>query len=104
MSNKYPAEVRERSTRMVLERLADYPSVWAACKDLGAKLDVGPETLRKWTIQAQVDAGVKAGPSTIELEEIKRLKKENRELKETNEILKAAASFFARELDPRTRG
>jgi transposase len=89
---------------MALDRLPDYPSPWAACRDLGEKLNVGPETLRKWVRQAQVDAGAKPGPSSVELEEIRRLKKENRDLRETNEILKAAASFFARELDPRHHG
>lgn len=54
-------------------------------------------------VQAQIDAGTKAGPSSAELEEIKQLKKENRDLKEANEILKAASIFFARELDPRHR-
>jgi transposase len=104
MPNKYLREVRERAIRMALDRLPDYPSVWAACRDLGEKLNVGPETLRKWIAQAQVDAGAKAGPTTSELDEIRRLKKELRDLRETNEILKAASIFFARELDPRHHG
>jgi transposase-like protein len=66
-------------------------------------LNVGVETLRKWVLQAQIDAGTKSGPSSTELEEIQRLKRENRDLKEANEILKAASIFFARELDPRRR-
>ena len=70
---------------------------------LGPKLNVGPETLRKWVNQAQIDAGTKTGPTSEELQEIKDLKREVRDLKETNDILKAAASFFARELDPRHR-
>ena len=65
---------------------------WAACRDPSEKLNVGPKTLRKWVRQAQVDAGTKPGPSSVELAEIRRLRKEVRELKETNEILKAAAS------------
>ena len=51
-------------------------------------------------MQAQADAGERTGPTSEELEEIKRLNRENRDLQETNDILKAAASFFARELDP----
>ena len=58
----------------------------AACRDLGEKLNVDPETLRKWVRQAQVDTVSKPGPSSTELEEIRRLKKENRELRETNEM------------------
>jgi transposase len=53
MPKKYPSEQRDRATRMVLDRLKDYPSVWAAAQGLGPKLGVGPETLRKWVVQAQ---------------------------------------------------
>ncbi|GGL05310.1 insertion element IS6110 uncharacterized 12.0 kDa protein [Salinibacterium xinjiangense] len=104
MPNKHPLEVRQPATQMALDRLRNYPSPWAACRDLGEKLNVGPETLRKWVRRAQPDAGTKSGPSSLELEEIRRLRKEVRELKETNEILKVAAFFFARELDPRRHG
>jgi transposase len=103
MPKKYPAEVHDRAVRMALDRLNDYPSVWAACQALAPKLDVGAETLRKWIVQAQVDAGERVGPTTEELDEIKKLKSEVRDLKEANEILKAASIFFARELDPRRR-
>jgi transposase len=81
---KYPLEVCERATRMALDRLPDYPSPWAACRDLGEKLNVGAETLRKWVRQAQVDAGSKSGATSAEPEEIRRLKNGNRELRETN--------------------
>lgn len=103
MPKKHPAEVRERATRLTLDRLKDYPSISAACRELGPKLNVGAETLRKWVMQAQADAGERSGPSSEQLEEIKRLTRENKDLRETNDILKAAASFFARELDPRNR-
>lgn len=103
MPRRYPVEQRERVTRLALDRLGEYPSAWAAAQALGPKLGVGVETLRKWILQAQVDTGQRPGPSTAELEEIRRLKAEVRELKEANEILKAASIFFARELDPRHR-
>lgn len=103
MPKQYPSEVRERAVRMVLERVGEYKSVWSACQDIAPKLDVGPESLRKWVVQAQTDAGQRSGPTSEELEEIRRLKRENRDLKEANEILKAASIFFARELDPRHR-
>jgi transposase len=62
------------------------------------------ETLRKWGRQDQVDAGARPGTTTEESAELKRLKKENAELKRANDILKAAASFFAAEFDrPHTR-
>jgi transposase-like protein len=70
---------------------------------LGPRLGVGSETLRKWILQAQVDAGARSGRTSEELEEIRRLKAEVRDLKEANEILQAASVFFARALDPRHR-
>ena len=103
MPKQYPSEVRERAVRMILDRLDGYPSVWAACQDIGPKLDVGPESLRKWVVQAQTDSGARSGPTSDELEEIRRLKREVKDLKEANEILRAASIFFARELDPHHR-
>jgi transposase-like protein len=103
MAKRYPAEQRERAIRMALDRLGEYRSAWATAQALGPKLGVGAETLRKWIVQAQVDAGDRRGPTSEELEEIRKLKAEVRELREANEILKAASVFFARELDPRRR-
>ena len=63
------------------------------------KLGPKPETVRLWVRQAEVDTGRRGGVSTLERERIVALKRENRELKRANEILKAAASFFGAELD-----
>jgi len=103
MPKWYPAELRERATRMALDRVDEHGSAWAVAQALGPRLGVGPETLRKWVLQAQIDAGAKPGPSSGEVAEIKRLRGEVRDLKEANDILKAASIFFARELDPRHR-
>jgi len=103
MPKRYPNDQRERAVRMVMDRLGEYPSPWAAAQALGPKLGVGAETLRKWILQAQVDGGVRSGPTSQELAEIRRLRSEVRDLKEANEILKAASIFFAGELDPRHR-
>lgn len=97
MLKNFPPEVRDRAVRMLLDRLPDYPSVNAACKVVAPKLGVGTESRRRWVIQAQIDDGMKEGPSSNELEEIKRLRAEVRDLKESNEILKQASIFFARE-------
>jgi transposase len=64
---------------------------------------MGPETLRLWIRQDEVDSGEAAGVTTGESKEVRDLKRKVRELEETIEILKAAAGFFARECDPRFR-
>ena len=60
-----------------------------------------PETLRKWIRRDQVDSGSRQGVTSDERERLRDLERENKELRRANEILKAAAAFFARELDPR---
>jgi len=103
MPKKFPPEVHARAVRMALDRLDEYDSVLAAASALAPKLNVGAETLRRWVVQAQIDAGTKAGPSSVELDEIRNLKREVRDLREANEILRSASIFFARELDPHHR-
>jgi len=99
-SGAYPRELRERAVRMVAEMTPQYESEYAAITAVAGKLGIGtPETLRKWVRQAQVDAGRRPGVSTDEAAEIKRLRRENAELRRANEILKAASAFFAAELD-----
>jgi transposase len=102
LTTHYPAPPNpERFT----EVRPDYDTEWAAMKAVAAKLGIGTtETLRKWVRQDQIDAGTRPGTTSEESAELKRLKKENAELKRANDILKAAASFFAAELDrPHTR-
>jgi len=101
----YPPELRERAVRMVFEVTPNYDSQWAAINVVAQKLGVGTaETVRKWVRQAEIDTGHRAGVSSDESAEIKRLKREVAELRRANEILKAASAFFAAELDrPVTR-
>lgn len=99
---RYPKELRERAVRLVLEHRDEYASEWEAMRSVQAKLGIGStETLRKWVRQAEVDGGVRAGVATDEQARVRELEREVRELRRANEILKSAASFFARELDPR---
>jgi transposase len=96
----YPPELRERAVRMVAQVRPEYPSDWPAICAVAEKLGIGTaETLRKWVRQAEVDAGTRPGVSSEESAEIKRLRRENAELRRANEILKAASAFFAAELD-----
>jgi transposase len=95
-SGNYPPELRERAVPMVAEVRPDYPSDWPAICAVAQKLGIGTaETLRKWVRQAEVDAGKRPGVTSEEHAEIKRLKRENAELRRANEILKAASVFFA---------
>jgi transposase len=85
---------------MVAEVRPEYETEWAAMKAVAEKLGIGStETLRKWVRQGQVDAGQRSGVTTEESAELKRLRKENAELRRANEILRAASAFFAAELD-----
>jgi transposase len=100
---KYPGELRERAKRLVFEAREHEPglSLNAAVLRIGPRVGVNPDTLRGWCKQADIDAGRRSGITTSEAAKIKELEQEVRELKRANEILLAASSFFARELDPR---
>ena len=102
-AKRYPAEVRERAVRLVLEHRGEYESEWAAICSIAQKCGMTPETLRKWVRQTEIDGGRRPGISSAEAQRIKELERENRELRRANEILKAASAFFARELDPQPR-
>ena len=104
MPRQFPPEFRQRALRMLEESLPEHETEYAAIRHVGSRLGVGPETLRKWRRRAEVDSGARPGVSTEEQSEMKRLKRENAELRRANEILRTAAAFFAAELDrPTTR-
>jgi transposase len=85
---------------MVEEHLGEYGSQWTAIQSIARKIGCAAETLRKWVVQAQRDAGHRPGLTTSERERLKQLERENRELKRANEILRKASAFFAQaELD-----
>jgi transposase len=97
--SRHPAEVRQRAVRLVTEHRDEYDSEWAAMRSIAAKFGVSTETLRKWVRQAEIDQGQRAGTTSEESAELKRLRRENAELRRANEILKSASAFFAAELD-----
>ena len=101
--NNYPPELCERAVRMVAEVRGEYASDWAAAASVAAKLGVGtPQTVLNWVRKAQVDAGQRAGVSTAEAAELRRLRAEVKQLRLANDILKTASAFFAAaELDRR---
>lgn len=100
---KYPAELRERAVRMVLEVRAETGEKHGAVTRIAKQLGIGTESLRNWVNQAEVDSGRRPGTSSADAQRIAELERENRELRRANDILKAASIFFATELDGRPK-
>lgn len=103
MPSKYDQETKARAIRLFRDHAGDYDSQWAAMCAIAGRLGMTAETLRKWVRQAEVDAGQAPGVSGESAQEIRELKRRNKELEQTIEILKAATSFFVRECDPQRR-
>ncbi len=94
-SNKFSPEVRERAVRMVQEHRGEYSSQWAAIESIAPKIGCVPQTLHEWVKRHEIDSGVRDGVTTSELQRLKELERENKELRKANEILKLASAFFA---------
>lgn len=103
MPSKYDQDMKAKAVRLAQEHRDEYDTEWAAMRAISARLGMSAETLRKWVRQAEIDESQVAGVSTTENRELRELRKKNRELEQTIEILKAATHFFARESDPRHR-
>ena len=95
MPGKIDPAVKERALRMIADHRQDYPSDTALAEAVAGKLNIGRETVRRWLVQADINAGSRPGTSSDEQAELKRLKAENKRLREDNEILRAATVFFA---------
>jgi transposase-like protein len=103
-NNKFSPEVRERAVRMVQEHRGEYPSLWAAIESIAPKIGCVPQTLNEWVKRDEIDTGARAGVTTPDLQRLKELERENKELRRANEILKLASAFFAQaELDRRLK-
>ena len=101
-STRYPAEVRDRAVRLVLEHAGDYGSQWEAINSIAGKIGCTAETLRRWVRQAERDEGVRPGPTSADQARLRELEREVRELRQANEILRKASAYFAQaELDRR---
>ena len=97
---RYSQELKDRAVQMVLDSRAEAGTEWAAMRRVAELLGIGSaETVRKWVRQAEVNRGQRAGQTTQESEVVRKLRRENAELKRANAILKAASTFFAAELD-----
>jgi len=100
--NRFSTELRARAVRLVFDHEKDHSSRWSAVSSVAAKIGCTAQTLNEWVKKAEIDGGMRAGLPSDVAERLKALERENRELRQANEILRKASAYFAQaELDRR---
>ena len=94
-TNKFSPEVRERAVRLVFDNVGQHGSRWQVIMSIAAKIGCAPQTLNDWVKKAEVDSGKRPGVSSEMSDRMKALERENRELRQANEILRKASAYFA---------
>jgi transposase len=94
-TNKFSPEVKARAVRMVQDHAADYPTRWLAVVSIAGKIGCAPQTLHEWVKRVEIDRGIRPGVTSDMSEKLKMLERENRELRQANEILRKASAYFA---------
>jgi transposase len=97
---RYSSEEKAQAVRLVRQLREERGTPQGAVRRVADQLGYGAESVRLWVKQAEIDAGELPGTTSSDAARIKELEQQNRELRRANAILKSAASFFARELDP----
>lgn len=94
-SNKpFPPEVRDRAVRMVAEQRSKHSSQWATIESIATKIGCSAPTLHGWVKKQEIDTGLRDGTTSDERQRLKDLERENKELRQANEILRKASAFF----------
>ena len=103
-TNRFSPAVRERAVRLVLDNEGQHGSHWQAVMSIAAKIGCAPQTLNDRVKKAEIDSGRRPGVSSEMADRMKALERENRELRQANEILRKASAYFAMaELDRRSK-
>src|SRR5882724_5208796 len=89
-SNNFSPEVRERAVRMVQQHRGEYPSPWAAIESIAPKIGCVPQTLNEWVKRDEIDTGARGGTTTSDLQRMKVLEREVKELRKANESMRSA--------------
>jgi transposase-like protein len=98
-TRRYTKQEKDQAVRLVFELRKELGTSQGTVVRIAEQLGYGTESVRRWVLDAEIEAGDAPGMSAVDRTKMKKLEQENRELRRANEILKTASAFFAAELD-----